>query len=111
MALKLTILPTSPILQRSAVQVLDYYVHVAGIHYIKDNNVCSLPVRYYAIDANNEPIGPQLIGTGLTDIIPVMRPQELLMSQDVPAVVLVYKTVRDHLSALCGPGTVVTDLL
>lgn len=110
MALKLVIQPNSPALLQSAVQTLEYYVHVAGIHYVKDSNACVLPVRYYAIGPDNKPKGPQLSPGGLPDVVPVANPIVILASQTEPAITIVYRFIAEALFASGGPGTIITQL-
>ncbi|WP_310394139.1 hypothetical protein [Hymenobacter sp.] len=110
MALKITILSSDPLLRNTPIQATRYYVHLAGIHYIKDENTGSLPVRYYAITDNNMPSGPQLTGSGLPEIVPILRPMEILASQSEPAVLICYRLVAEHLLAACAPGATVENL-
>ena len=111
MALKLVLQPTSPALMQSAVQTLNYYVHVAGIHYVKGSNACVLPVCYFAIGADNQPTGPQLAPGGLPDLVPVANPMSILASQKEPGIAIAYRYVTDALFEAGGAGTVISPLL
>ena len=109
MAIKLTLPASSPALAGGGYQGLEFYVRIAGIHYVKRANRCALPLEYFAneADAKAEPEGPQVFPIGLPVTVQVPDPAGVLDSESNSTRLVCYLAVKDVLVALGGQGTVV----
>lgn len=110
MALKITLKNAQILLPSSIAPSLTLYVKLGGLNFNAFTGMASIPLTYRYYDGANGPVGDWLL-LPLPASAEILFPRQLMMSTTESPFAICYETAAALLQRLCGPDTIIENLL